>query len=153
MNQLKINASPDQKAKYLPDLISGKSVGALAMSEAGAGSDVVSMKLKAEKRNDRYILNGNKFWITNGGEANTLVVYAKTDPDAGSKGITAFIIEKVEMPKASASRTISTSWGCVVPTRWNWSLKTAKSLSKTCSGKRVAVPGCSCRGWITSAWF
>ncbi|WP_421850301.1 acyl-CoA dehydrogenase family protein [Oricola sp.] len=103
VNQLKINASAEQKAKYLPDLISGKSVGALAMSEAGAGSDVVGMKLKAEKRNDKFILNGNKFWITNGGEANTLVVYAKTDPDAGSKGITAFIIEK-SMPGFSQSK-------------------------------------------------
>ena len=86
VNQINLNGSAEQKAKYLPDLISGKSVGALAMSEAGAGSDVVGMKLRAEKRNDRFILNGNKFWITNGGEANTLVVYAKTDPDAGSKG-------------------------------------------------------------------
>ena len=94
INQIKLNATPEQKTKYLPDLISGKSVGALAMSEAGAGSDVVGMKLKADKRNDKFVLNGNKFWITNGGEANTLVVYAKTDPDAGSKGITAFIIEK-----------------------------------------------------------
>ena len=102
VNQIKINATPEQKAKYLPDLISGKSVGALAMSEAGAGSDVVGMKLKAEKRNDKFVLNGNKFWITNGGEANTLVVYAKTDPDAGSKGITAFLIEK-SMPGFSQS--------------------------------------------------
>lgn len=74
INQIKLNANPEQKAKYLPDLISGKSVGALAMSEAGAGSDVVGMKLRAEKKNDRFVLNGNKFWITNGGEANTLVV-------------------------------------------------------------------------------
>ena len=102
VNQIKLNATPAQKAKYLPDLISGKSVGALAMSEAGAGSDVVGMKLRAEKRNDRYVLNGNKFWITNGGEANTLVVYAKTDPEAGSKGITAFLIEK-SMPGFSQS--------------------------------------------------
>ena len=94
VNQIKLNANPAQKAKYLPDLISGKSVGALAMSETGSGSDVVNMKLRAEKSGDNYILNGNKFWITNGGEANTLVVYAKTDPDAGSKGITAFLVEK-----------------------------------------------------------
>ncbi|MEM9627361.1 MAG: acyl-CoA dehydrogenase family protein [Pseudomonadota bacterium] len=94
VNQIKLNGTPKQKAAYLPDLIAGRSVGALAMSEAGAGSDVVGMTLRAEKRNDRFILNGNKFWITNGGEANTLVVYAKTDPDAGSKGITAFLIEK-----------------------------------------------------------
>jgi isovaleryl-CoA dehydrogenase len=94
VNQLRINGTPTQKAKYLPDLMSGKSVGALAMSEAGAGSDVVGMKLSAVKHNDRYVLNGSKYWITNGGEANTLIVYAKTDPDAGSKGMTAFLVEK-----------------------------------------------------------
>ncbi|NOG31005.1 isovaleryl-CoA dehydrogenase [Halomonas sp. TBZ9] len=94
VNQLKINASPEQKAKYLPKLISGDHVGALAMSEPGAGSDVVSMQLRARKEGDQYILNGNKMWITNGPDADVLVVYAKTDPDAGSKGITAFIIEK-----------------------------------------------------------
>ncbi len=103
VNQIKLNATPEQKAKYLPDLLSGKSVGALAMSEPGAGSDVVSMQLRAEKRNDRFVLNGNKYWITNGGEANTLVVYAKTDPDAGPKGITAFLIEK-SMPGFSQSQ-------------------------------------------------
>ncbi|BDW90683.1 isovaleryl-CoA dehydrogenase [Thalassospira tepidiphila] len=94
VNQIKRNATPEQKAKYLPKLMSGEHIGALAMSEPGAGSDVVSMKLKAEKKGDRYILNGNKMWITNGPDAHTLVVYAKTDPDAGPKGITAFIIEK-----------------------------------------------------------
>ncbi|MWJ29476.1 isovaleryl-CoA dehydrogenase [Halomonas sp. ZH2S] len=94
VNQLKINGNAEQKAKYLPKLISGDHVGALAMSEPGAGSDVVSMKLRARKEGDRYILNGNKMWITNGPDADVLVVYAKTDPDAGSKGITAFIIEK-----------------------------------------------------------
>ena len=94
VNQIKLNGSEEQKQKYLPGLISGDNVGALAMSEAGAGSDVVSMKLRADKRNDRYVLNGNKYWITNGPDADTLVVYAKTDPDGGSKGITAFIIEK-----------------------------------------------------------
>ncbi|WP_163574427.1 isovaleryl-CoA dehydrogenase [Halomonas faecis] len=94
VNQLKINANAEQKAKYLPKLISGEHVGALAMSEPGAGSDVVSMKLRARKEGDHYVLNGNKMWITNGPDADVLVVYAKTDPDAGSKGITAFIIEK-----------------------------------------------------------
>ena len=94
VNQINLNGTADQKARYLPDLISGKSVGALAMSESGAGSDVVSMTLRAEKKNDHFVLTGNKYWITNGGEANTLVVYAKTDPDAGSKGMTAFLIEK-----------------------------------------------------------
>jgi isovaleryl-CoA dehydrogenase len=94
VNQIKLNGTDEQRAKYLPALVSGVHVGALAMSEAGAGSDVVSMKLRAEKRNDHYKLNGNKYWITNGPDADTLVVYAKTDPEAGSKGITAFIIEK-----------------------------------------------------------
>jgi isovaleryl-CoA dehydrogenase len=94
VNQIKLNGTEEQKAKYLPRLISGAHVGALAMSEAGAGSDVVSMSLRAEKRNDHYRLNGNKYWITNGPDADTLVVYAKTDPAAGSKGITAFLIEK-----------------------------------------------------------
>ncbi|MFC3282524.1 isovaleryl-CoA dehydrogenase [Litchfieldella rifensis] len=94
VNQIKLNGTTEQKAKYLPKLISGEHVGALAMSEPGAGSDVVSMKLRAEKRGERYILNGNKMWITNGPDAEVLVVYAKTDPDAGSKGITAFLIEK-----------------------------------------------------------
>ena len=94
VNQIKLNGTQAQKEKYLPRLISGDHVGALAMSEAGAGSDVVSMTLRAEKRNDHYRLNGNKYWITNGPDADTLVVYAKTDPDAGAKGMTAFLIEK-----------------------------------------------------------
>ena len=94
VNQLRRNGSDAQKRKHLPKLISGEHVGALAMSEPGAGSDVVSMKLKAEKRGDRYILNGTKFWITNGPCADVLVVYAKTDPGAGPRGITAFLIEK-----------------------------------------------------------
>ena len=94
VNQLDKNGNAAQKTRYLPKLISGEHVGALAMSEPGAGSDVVSMKLRADKKGDRYVLNGNKMWITNGPDADTLVVYAKTDPDAGSKGMTAFIIEK-----------------------------------------------------------
>ncbi|WGW02545.1 isovaleryl-CoA dehydrogenase [Tropicibacter oceani] len=94
VNQIKLNGTEAQKHKYLPGLIAGTHVGALAMSEPGAGSDVVSMKLRAEKKNGYYTLNGNKYWITNGPDADTLVVYAKTDPEAGSKGITAFIVEK-----------------------------------------------------------
>lgn len=94
VNQIKLNGSEAQKRRYLPRLISGDHVGALAMSETGAGSDVVSMKLRAEKRDGHYLLKGNKYWITNGPDADVLVVYAKTDPDAGSKGITAFIVEK-----------------------------------------------------------
>ncbi|WP_420549478.1 isovaleryl-CoA dehydrogenase [Curvivirga sp.] len=94
VNQIHRNGNEEQKKKYLPKLISGDHVGALAMSEPGAGSDVVSMRLKAEKKGDRYILNGSKMWITNGPDADTLVVYAKTDADAGKRGITTFIIEK-----------------------------------------------------------
>jgi isovaleryl-CoA dehydrogenase len=94
VNQIRRNGSEAQRRKYLPKLISGEHVGALAMSEPNAGSDVVSMKLRAEKKADRYILNGNKMWITNGPDADTLVVYAKTDVSAGPKGITAFLIEK-----------------------------------------------------------
>ena len=102
VNQINLNGTAEQKARYLPGLISGAHVGALAMSESGAGSDVVGMKLRAEKKNDRFVLNGTKYWITNGGEAATLVVYAKTDPDAGSRGVTAFLIEK-SMPGFSQS--------------------------------------------------
>ena len=94
VNQLKINGSDAQKKQYLPKLISGEHVGALAMSEPGAGSDVVSMKLRADLKGDHYVLNGNKMWITNGPDADTLVVYAKTDVGLGSRGITAFIVEK-----------------------------------------------------------
>jgi isovaleryl-CoA dehydrogenase len=94
VNQIRRNGSEEQKRKYLPKLISGEQVGALAMSEPGAGSDVVSMRTRADKKGDRYIVNGGKMWITNGPVAETLVVYAKTDPDAGPRGMTAFIIEK-----------------------------------------------------------
>ncbi|MGO1162108.1 isovaleryl-CoA dehydrogenase [Brucella pseudogrignonensis] len=94
INQIMRNGSPEQRAKYLPRLISGEHVGALAMSEPGAGSDVVSMKLHAQRRDGRFVLNGNKMWITNGPDADVLVVYAKTDPAAGSRGISAFLVEK-----------------------------------------------------------
>lgn len=94
VNQINRWGTPEQKARYLPALCAGDKVGALAMSESGSGSDVVSMRLRAEKRNDRYVLNGTKMWITNGPDADTLVVYAKTDPERQSRGITAFIVEK-----------------------------------------------------------
>ena len=94
VNQIRRNGTAEQKEKYLPKLVSGEHVGSLAMSESGAGSDVVGMKLRADKRNDRFVLNGTKMWITNGPDASTLIVYAKTDPDAGPRGITAFLIEK-----------------------------------------------------------
>lgn len=94
VNQINRNGSEEQKEKYLPKLISGEHVGALAMSEPGAGSDVISMKLKAEDKGGYYLLNGNKMWITNGPDADTLVVYAKTEPEMGARGVTAFLIEK-----------------------------------------------------------
>ena len=94
VNQLRLNGTDAQRARYLPKLISGEHVGALAMSEPGAGSDVVGMRTRAERKGDRYVLNGSKMWITNGPDAEVLVVYAKTDPDAGSRGITAFLIEQ-----------------------------------------------------------
>src|SRR6187551_3103021 len=94
VNQLRRNGTEAQKRRYLPKLVSGEHVGALAMSEPGSGSDVVSMRLRADRKGDRYVLNGNKMWITNGPDADTLVVYAKTDVHAGPKGITAFLVEK-----------------------------------------------------------
>lgn len=106
VNQIQRNGNEEQKSAHLPQLISGEHVGALAMSETEAGSDVVSMRLKAEKRNGYYLLNGGKFWITNGTDADVLVVYAKTDPSAGSAGITAFIVER-EMDGFSASQGFS----------------------------------------------
>src|ERR1700740_993238 len=94
VNQIRRWGTPKQKSRYLPKLISGEHVGALAMSEAGSGSDVISMKLRADKRGERYVLNGTKFWISNAPHAAALVVYAKTDPGADSRGVTAFLIEK-----------------------------------------------------------
>ncbi|WDJ97923.1 isovaleryl-CoA dehydrogenase [Xanthomonas campestris pv. incanae] len=105
LNQLRKNATHEQKQRYLPKLCTGEHVGALAMSEAGSGSDVVSMKLRAEARGDRFVLNGNKMWITNGPDADVLVVYAKTDPSAGARGITAFIVEK-GMPGFSTAQKL-----------------------------------------------
>ena len=105
VNQINRNGSEEQKEKYLPKLISGEHVGALAMSEPGAGSDVISMKLKAEDKGGYYLLNGNKMWITNGPDADTLVVYAKTEPEMGARGVTAFLIEK-SMPSFSIAQKL-----------------------------------------------
>ena len=105
VNQIRLNGTDDQRDRHLPKLISGEHVGALAMSEPGAGSDVVGMRTRAERRGDRYVLNGSKMWITNGPDAEVLVVYAKTDPEAGSRGITAFLIEK-EMPGFSTAQKL-----------------------------------------------
>jgi len=144
VNQIRINGTPEQRQRYLPDLVSGRSVGALAMSEAGAGSDVVSMKLRAERRGEHYVLNGTKMWITNGPDADTLVVYAKTDPEAGSRGITAFLIEK-SMPGFSCAQKLDklgmrgSNTGelvfeeCVVPT--------ANVLGAVGGGVRVLMSG------------
>ena len=106
VNQIRLNGNEDQKRKYLPGLISGLNVGALAMSEASAGSDVVAMKLLAGKKNGYYLVNGNKYWITNGPSADTLIVYAKSDPNQGTQGITAFIVER-EMKGFSVSKPFS----------------------------------------------
>jgi isovaleryl-CoA dehydrogenase len=105
VNQINRWGTAAQKEKFLPGLCSGEHVGALAMSESGSGSDVVSMRLRAEKRNDRYILNGTKMWITNGPNADTLVVYAKTDPDKKSRGITAFVMENVDARFLGGAKT------------------------------------------------
>ena len=103
VNQIRLNGTTEQKQKYLPKLVSGDHVGALAMSEAGSGSDVISMSLRAVKRNGYYRLNGNKFWITNGPDADVLVVYAKTDPAAGSRGLTAFLVERAMVGFSTSS--------------------------------------------------
>jgi isovaleryl-CoA dehydrogenase len=105
VNQIKRNGTPEQRAKYLPKLVSGQHVGALAMSEPGAGSDVISMKLKAQDKGGYYLLNGSKMWITNGPDADTLVVYAKTEPELGARGVTAFLIEKT-MPGFSVAQKL-----------------------------------------------
>ena len=105
VNQLRLNGTPAQRTRHLPKLISGEHVGALAMSEPGAGSDVVGMRTRAERKGDRYVLNGSKMWITNGPDAEVLVVYAKTDPEAGSRGITAFLIEQ-GMPGFSTAQKL-----------------------------------------------
>ncbi|HEY8260861.1 MAG TPA: acyl-CoA dehydrogenase family protein, partial [Methylosinus sp.] len=104
VNQLRRNGSCEQKRRYLPMLVSGEHVGALAMSEPGAGSDVVGMSMRAEKRGDRYVLNGDKMWVTNGPIADVIIVYAKTDPSAGAHGITAFIVEKTFVGFSTAQK-------------------------------------------------
>lgn len=112
VNQLCLNGSGEQRARYLPGLISGGKIGALAMSEAGAGSDVVSMQLRAERKGDVFVLNGSKMWITNGPVADVLIVYAKTSPEKKQRGISAFLIERVWQGLPPDQN--STSWGCAV---------------------------------------
>jgi isovaleryl-CoA dehydrogenase len=133
VNQIRINGTEDQRRRYLPKLVSGEHLGALAMSEPGAGSDVVSMKLRAEKRGGRYVLNGTKLWITNAHYAETLVVYAKTEPEAGPKGITAFLVEKGF--KGFARRRSSTSSACAAPRLPSSCSRIARCRRRTCSAR------------------
>ena len=140
VNQLHRNGSQKQKEKYLPKLVSGEHVGALAMSEPNAGSDVVSMKLRAELKGDRYVLNGAKMWITNGGDADTMIVYAKTDINAGPSGITAFIIEKGT--RGCRSAPSSTSSACAARTRGRCSSRTARCRPRTSSARKAAASRC-----------
>ena len=137
VNQIFRNGSEAQKRRYLPQLISGDHVGALAMSEPGAGSDVVSMRLRADRRGDRYVLNGTKMWITNGPNADVLVVYAKTDPDGGPRGITAFLVEKAS--RDSRPRRNSTNWACADRIPASWCFRTARCRRKTCSAPSAAA--------------
>ncbi len=138
MNQLQKNGSEAQKERYLPGLCTGELIGALAMSEPGAGSDVVGMRLRAERHGDHYRLNGNKMWITNGPDAHVYVVYAKTTPEAGSRGITAFLVER-DSPGFSRAQN-STSWVCAGRTPVNWCLRIAPYPLKTSWGKWI-------KGW------
>ena len=142
VNQMARWASAEQKAKYLPGLISGEHVGSLAMSEANAGSDVVSMKLKADAVQGGYVLNGTKFWITNAAYAETLIVYAKTgsSDEQASKAITAFIIEK-DMPGFRSARQ-STRWGCAARPRRSWCSTTAKCPTRTSWVRWAAARAC-----------
>ena len=134
VNQIFRWGDAEQKSRYLPKLISGEHLGALAMSEAGAGSDVVSMQLRAEKRGDRYVLNGTKFWITNGPQADTLVVYAKTDPAAGRARHHRLHRREVRFP-VSRSRKSSTSSACAARRPASWSFRIARCPRRTCSAR------------------
>jgi len=137
VNQIRRNGNPEQKKRYLPKLISGAHVGALAMSEAGAGSDVVSMRTRADPRGTGYVLNGAKMWITNGPVADTLVIYAKTDRTAGSRGITAFIVEKTS--RAFPPARSSTSSACAVPTPASSCSRIARCRPRTCSASSATA--------------
>ncbi len=140
VNQVRRNGTPEQKTRYLPKLISGAHVGALAMSEPNAGSDVVSMRTRADRKGDRYVLNGSKMWITNGPVADTLVVYAKTDRTAGARGITAFIIERGFA--ASRRPKSSTSWACGGLTPASSCSPIARCRPRTCSARSATASMC-----------
>ena len=153
LNQIRLNGTADQKAQYLPGLCSGEHIGALAMSEPGAGSDVVSMRLRADRQGDDFVLNGNKMWITNGPDADVYVIYAKTDPDAGSKGITALIVErdtggfsrspKLDKLGMRGSNTCELVFeDCVIPA--------SQVLGQVGSGVRVLMSGLDCERAVLS---
>ncbi len=140
VNQIRRNGNAEQKERYLPKLIAGEHVGALAMSEPEAGSDVVSMRTRAERKDDRFILNGAKMWITNGPLADTLVVYAKTDRTAGARGMTAFIVEKAFQDFRRAKS--STSSACAAPTPARSFLPIARCRPKTCWARSATASTC-----------
>ena len=137
VNQLRKNGNEAQKRRYSPNLISGEHVGALAMSEPGSGSDVVSMRTRADRKGDRYILNGNKMWITNGPDANTLVVYAKTDLQPVHAGSRRSSLRKAS--KAFRLRKSSTSLACAAPTPASSCSRTARCRMRTCSARSTAA--------------
>ena len=149
VNQIRRNGNEQQKRRYLPKLISGEHLGALAMSEPGSGSDVVSMRTRAEKRGDRYVLNGNKMWITNGPTADTLVVYAKTDPAAGPRGITAFLIEKGF--KGFSTHQKLDKLGMRGSDTCELVFEDCEVRRRTCWVRSARASTCSCRASITSA--
>ena len=142
VNQIRLNGNDAQRDRYLPRLVSGEHVGALAMSEPGSGSDVVSMQLRAESRGDSYVLTGRKMWITNGPDADVLVVYAKTEPTAGSRGITAFHRSSAACPGFPPRRS-STSSACADRAPASWCSKSAWCPPRTCSAVRTKACVCS----------
>ena len=142
VNQLRLNGSDAQRERYLPGLVSGEHVGALAMSEPGAGSDVVSMQLRAERRDGGYVLNGRKMWITNGPDADVLVVYAKTTPAAGCEGHHG-IHRRARLSRASRARRSSTSSACAARAPASWCSRIASCRPRTCSARSTAACACS----------
>ena len=140
VNQIHRNGSEAQKKKYLPKLVSGEHVGALAMSEPNAGSDVVSMKLRAEAKGDRYVLNGSKMWITNGGDADVMVVYAKTDPTRGPRASPRSSSRRAG--RASPTAPSSTSSACAARTPGRCSSTTSRCRRRTCSARKAAASRC-----------
>ncbi len=140
VNQIKRNGTEAQKQKYLPKLITGEHVGALAMSEPGAGSDVIGMRTRAQKHGEDYVLNGSKMWITNGPIADVLIVYATLNPELSSRGITAFVIERGMSGFSTAQKL--TSWGCAARIPASWCSRTASYRRRTCCTKPASAYRC-----------